>query len=87
LSAADFAYRERNRLVAFLAQVYPSVLWQEDADWAVVYITTTAGQLSWHIGKADLDLFQGIGWVIECPWDRHDHDEKYRRLQALTGRW
>jgi hypothetical protein len=81
----DSVYRERNRLVAFLAQIYPSVLWQEDAEWSVVYVRTLAGQMSWHIGTADLDLFQGIGWVIENPWDGHDTDEKYRRLQKLTG--
>lgn len=83
----DHVYRERNRLVAFLAQVYPAVLWREDADWSVVYISTPAGQLSWHIGNADLNLFEIVPWHETCVWDGHDTDEKYRRLQVLTGRW
>jgi len=76
-------YRERARLVAYLARVHPAVWHTDDPDWPVVYISTPAGQLSWHINRLDLDLFPPLPSVDSSPWDGHDTDEKYARLHRL----
>lgn len=86
------AYRERARLVAYLASVFPSVLHYSDPtepEWPVVYVETPAGQLSWHLSPDDLDLFDHVPWLVRehpSPWDGHSTDEKYERLAALTRR-
>jgi hypothetical protein len=70
-----YIYRERAELVAFASKLYPSRLWldPDDYEWPVVYIVTPAGQLSWHISRADLDLFAHLGWngQANTPWDGH----------------
>lgn len=86
-------YRERAQLVAHLADQYPSVIAFSDPnepEWPVVYVDTPAGQCSWHLALADLDLF---GHVEQVPaddpravWDGHSTEEKYRRLAALHVR-
>lgn len=83
-------YRERAHLVAHLAGLYPSVIAfsdPEEPEWPVVYVDTPAGQCSWHLSLADLDLF---GHVEQVPaddpraqWDGHTTEEKYQRLAAL----
>lgn len=82
------AYNERNRLVAYLASVYPSCLerhpeeeeWENDWRW-IVFIHHPSGQLSWHIHDSELPLFdhvpRGMGNV---KWDGHTTEEKYQRL-------
>jgi hypothetical protein len=87
----DKAYGERADLVAFIAAAHTDavIAYQDDDDdeWPVVIIETRAGQLSWHIAKADLGLFQAIGVPVvvgESRWDGHDTPEKYRRLAELT---
>ena len=84
-------YRERAYLIAYLASEHPSVVSycdNEDPDWAVVYISTPAGQMSWHISPYDMDLFKDIKIVpsddARAQWDGHDNDRKYRRLCDLT---
>ena len=84
------AYSERNRLVAYLASLYPSCLerhpadeeWEDDWRW-IVFIHHPAGQLSWHIHDSELERFshvpRGIGNV---KWDGHTTEEKYRRLES-----
>lgn len=90
--ALTAAYRERARLVAHLASLFPAVLHYSDPDepdWPVIYITTPAGQLSWHLARADLDLFEHVPWnpaAAPSPWDGHSTAEKYERLTALTRR-
>lgn len=88
----DNVYRERAFLVAHLATVYPSVISYNDPDepdWAVIYLTTPQGQLSWHIAPDDMDLFGHVLIIVarsDAPaWDGHDTPEKYRRLAALTA--
>jgi hypothetical protein len=86
------AYRERARLVAYLAARYPSfvVTNPDDGEWPIIYITTPQGQLSWHLARADLDLFSHVRsepWEVEwAAWDGHTTEEKYRRLAELTRR-
>jgi hypothetical protein len=85
-------YRERAHLVAYLSTQYPSVIAYNDPkepDWPVVYVTTPAGQMSWHIAESDLDLFEhvprdGLGVNAGPEWDGHSTIEKYRRLNLLT---
>lgn len=87
----DDVYRERARLVAFLASLFPSVLSYADPDepdWAVVYVSSPAGQLSWHIAPGDVELFAHVPKVTpddkRAEWDGHDTPTKYERLAALA---
>jgi hypothetical protein len=90
MAERDKAYGERADLVAFIAAAHIDavIAYQDDDDeWPVVIIETRAGQLSWHIAKADLGAFQAIGLPVivgESRWDGHDTPEKYRRLAELT---
>lgn len=88
----DDVYRERARLVAHLASLYPSVLHYSDPDepeWPVVYIDSPAGQMSWHIAPSDIELFGHVPWLVRerpSPWDGHSTETKYERLTALMRR-
>jgi hypothetical protein len=90
----DKAYRERAHLVAYLAACYPSVLAIDiDPDapgWAVIFVETPTGQMSWHVSGDDLDLFLSVEHADsdepQVPkWDGHTTEEKYRRLAELTA--
>jgi hypothetical protein len=83
-------YRERAHLVAHLAAVYPSVI-VFDGDpgapgWALIYVDSPAGQLSWHLSGDDLDLFPHVERAATdaVAWDGHSTEVKYRRLDNLT---
>ena len=87
----DLAYRERNRLVAFLAKLFPSYLARETDSYLnfynihwIVYIETPQGQLSWHIPDIDLFLFEKVKRIENYEWDNHTTDEKYERLSKLS---
>nr|WP_042190895.1 hypothetical protein [Kibdelosporangium sp. MJ126-NF4]CEL19678.1 hypothetical protein [Kibdelosporangium sp. MJ126-NF4]CTQ94522.1 hypothetical protein [Kibdelosporangium sp. MJ126-NF4] len=83
-------YRERARLVAFLAALYPAVRSSNDPhdDRTVVYIQTPTGQLSWHIDPADVALLAHAPAVPgddpRARWDGHTTDQKHIRLATLT---
>ena len=81
-------YRERAALVAFLARQFPSYITTDSGtpDWPVVIIETPKGQMSWHIAREDMPLFNGtqIEASDEVKWDGHTTEEKYERLQQLT---
>lgn len=85
------AYRERAHLVAFLTVLYPSVIITDgDPDapgWALVYVDSPTGQLSWHLSGDDLDLFPHVQRVetSAVTWDNHTTDEKYARIRQLTA--
>ncbi len=82
------AYTERNRLVAFMASIFPSALtktdiegWHPEWHWCV-YIFTRKGQLSWHIHESQLSMFDHVE-RRQVVWDGHTTDEKYQRLAEL----
>lgn len=79
-------YRERAYLTSELSKRYPSRLSYSDPDepdWAVLYVYTEAGQLSWHISPDDMDLFGHLEIVPGVKWDGHTTEEKYERLASL----
>ncbi len=86
----DAAYEERNRVVALLAAVFPSVRartaienWSED--WhGCIYITLPTGQASWHYHDSHAHLFAHVpeGAAI---WDGHTTPEKYERVAATCA--
>lgn len=85
----DDVYRERARLVAFLAASYPSHASYSDPDepdWLVVTVETPQGQMSWHVALNDMGLFNHVRRTrpTDAPWDRHTTPEKYERLARLT---
>jgi hypothetical protein len=53
--------------------------------WRIVYAETPQGQVSWHIGSRDADLFADFPTAPVAGWDGHSTDEKYRRLAALAA--
>ena len=90
-SEANVAYRDRARLVAVLAAVWPSVITYSDPnepDWAVITIESPKGQLTWHIHQNDLDLMKHVPWVDRydnrAKWDGHTTDQKNHRLSELA---
>jgi hypothetical protein len=88
--ALTAVYRERAHLVAHLAAQHPALIAETDDDWPIIFIETPAGQLSWHLNRADLDLFGHVERVEEgdergACWDGHSTAEKYERLRALTA--
>jgi hypothetical protein len=86
------AYRERARLAAFVASIFPSRICANDPaepGWPVLYVETPEGQLSWHLSPGDLDLFDrvprvNVGDPDEPMWDGHTTEEKYERLSRLS---
>lgn len=89
-AAAAGLYRERAHLVAALAAEHDS-WWGDDPEnptWPVAYVGLPTGQVSWHISPEDwIDLFAHLGLDHgTLPWDGHDTDEKYRRLDEYTRR-
>ena len=88
--ARDGAYTERNRLVAFLASIYPSGVkrtaipgWDE-AWHNCVYIDLPVGQASWHYHNDEAHLFAHLP-PYESEWDGHTTEEKYERLLLATN--
>ncbi len=83
-------YRERARLVAYLAACYPSEIVEQPGkfadEWPVIFIAAPTGQLSWHLSRRDLDLFDHVPKYIdgESRWDGHTTEEKYERLVELV---
>lgn len=89
---SDDVYRERARLVAYLAAQFPAVIAYSDPnepDWPVIYVDTPAGQLSWHLSRTDRDLFPHVPSVMpddpRAQWDQHTTDEKYQRIEQLIS--
>jgi len=85
-------YRERAHFVAFLSKMFPASMWADEREpnYPVIGIETIAGQLSWHVNQADMDLFAHV--TEQGAWDGHTTEEKYERLAkigddlaALTG--
>jgi len=91
IAEVDNAYVERNRLVAFLARLFPSgtrktAIEGWDPAWhGCVFIDTPDGQMSWHYHERDAGLFADLP-PYEKPWDGHTTPEKYERLERLKQR-
>ena len=92
-AARDGAYTERNRLVAFIASIYPSGVkktaipgWDE-AWHGCVYIDLPTGQASWHFHDSEAYLFAYLP-PYDGEWDGHSTEEKYERIarKALEGK-
>lgn len=91
----DTAYSECNKLVAFIARLYPAHLKRhpsEDVEWDdewrdIVCIHSPAGQLTWHIHDTELEQFGFLNRKPDlfenCEWDGHTTEEKYNRLAQL----
>jgi hypothetical protein len=84
-AARDGAYAERNRLVAFLASIYPSGVkktaipgWDE-AWHGCVYVDFPTGQASWHFHDNEAHLFAHLP-PYDGEWDGHTTEEKYERI-------
>jgi hypothetical protein len=88
--ARDGAYTERNRLVAFIANIYPSgvkktVIPGWDEAWhGCVYIDLPVGQASWHFHDSEAHLFAHLP-SYEGEWDGHTTEEKYERLPLAAN--
>jgi hypothetical protein len=90
VKAKSEAYAERNQLVAFLSHCYPSHLMRHDyndatwdRDWVwIVCINSPKGQMTWHIHKDELPLFDHLQ-QRNNDWDGHSTEEKYARLSML----
>lgn len=84
----DFAYMERNMLVAYLASVYPSGIRRTDIpgwdpEWhGCVYIDTPVGQMSWHYHDSQAPFFANLPPYTK-EWDGHTTEQKYERLGEL----
>jgi hypothetical protein len=84
----DGAYLERNRVVAALAQCFPSGTrrtaiegWSDD--WhGCVFIDLPTGQASWHYHDSHAYLFADLPPYTK-PWDGHTTEEKYARMLTL----
>jgi len=85
----DFAYYERNQLVALLSKVFPSSIGiHEGDDWEIdwrhiIYVNFPSGQASWHIHDSELKHFTHLTVNPFIKWDGHSTEEKYRRVSAI----
>lgn len=81
----DAAYRERAHLVAHLARMHEAHWSVDEAEpeWPVICIHTPAGQLCWHVNRADMNLFPSGLEKRPSDWDGHSTEEKYTRLAQL----
>jgi len=88
--AKNYAYAERNKLVAFLARLYPSGIKRTDIDgwdpaWHnCVYVDLPTGQASWHYHDSDAALFSDLP-AYGAEWDGHSTPEKYERVARLAA--
>jgi hypothetical protein len=89
-AARDGAYTERNRLVAFLSNIYPSgvkktAIPEWDEAWHnCVYIDLPVGQASWHYHNDETHLFAHLP-PYESEWDGHTTEEKYERISLAAN--
>jgi hypothetical protein len=85
-------YAERNALAIAFATAMQALGYRAgygldqdaDADWPVLYVSTPAGQVSWHIPKAEAAHSRIALGVYGQPWDGHTTALKYQRLASLN---
>lgn len=90
--ARDAVYRERDAVVAALAECARRLGWRVgrasqqgewEEDWRqIVLIDLPTGQASWHFHDSESDLFRHLPFYLG-QWDGHTTPEKYARLRAL----
>ena len=83
----DKVYTERAELLAWLTKIYPSYMADDknlEGFGKLVVINSPKGQLSWHISKNDLHLFDHLEINSLHVWDGHNTEEKYKRIQEIT---
>jgi len=88
----DAVYTERNALAVAFATAMQALGYRAgygldqdaDADWPVLYVSTPAGQVSWHIPKAEAAHSRIALGVYGQPWDGHSTELKYQRLASLN---
>jgi hypothetical protein len=84
-------YSERAQLVAWISTHYKTVASVDAAEPMcpdVVYFSTAAGQLSWHLDAGDFRRhFDHLSRVPpddpDAIWDQHETSEKYARIRQL----
>ncbi|MFC7344887.1 NUDIX domain-containing protein [Saccharopolyspora griseoalba] len=84
-------YRERAHLVAVLAAQFPARIAYNDPrepTLPVLYLDTTAGQVSYHLNPEDVALFGHVpvvdGDISSAVWDRHNKATALQRLRQLA---
>lgn len=87
-------YADRNLVVQAFASAMEGLDWpvawgvdEAEPDWPVLYIETSAGQVSWHIPKAERiyepeDRSGSFGPMV---WDGHTDEVKFGRLRDALG--
>ena len=87
------AYRERNMIVALLAQMALAMGWRVgrtevaiddwDESWhGRVCIDLPTGQVSWHYNEAEALMFDALP-KYRSRWDSHSRAEKYERINVM----
>jgi hypothetical protein len=88
-------YRERDRLVAALAKIFPSHLRRDPGEevgfQTTVCIHLPAGQATWHLADDELVFFDFLtaydlknqAVYDTCQYDGHTTQAKYERLSAI----
>lgn len=83
------AYRQRNHLVAALANLFPSGIRQTNIpgwsdDWhGCCLIDLPTGQISYHYHDSQADLFKHLPPYMK-EWDGHDKETVHERLSKLS---
>lgn len=87
----NFAYGERNKLVALLSKLFPASLerhreddkdWEDDWRW-IVFIDLPTGQACWHIHDDELPMYDHLKRNEGRVWDGHTTEQKYERIAAF----
>ena len=90
--AVNAVYAERNALAVAFATAMQALGYRAgygldtdaDADWPVLYVQTPAGQVSWHLPKAETAHSRIALGVYGEAWDGHTTALKYQRLASLN---
>lgn len=85
LKERDGLYTERNQCVALIARMAKKQGYDvaispgADPNWPIVYVQLPTGQVSWHFGSTDANLFEGLPFG-QRKWDNHTTAIKYARV-------
>lgn len=92
IQAMTSVYSERAALLAFFTTWHPSVISynaKTQAGYALLYVDTPHGQMTWHIAPNDMHLFNHVEIVPgddpRAQWDGHTTEDKYRRFNDLLS--